>query len=57
MITTQFVILVSALAVSNVLAQAPNTLVANWLAKETTDFERAELLRNNEVKCFYWSIP
>ena len=43
-------IFISAIVIGTAVAQGPNALVARWLAKETTDLERAELLRNNEVK-------
>lgn len=50
-------IFISAIVIRSSVAQESNALLANWLAKETTDFERAELLRNNEVNiCLYFLV-
>ena len=49
-------ILISAIVIRNSMAQESNALLANWLAKQTTDFERAELFRNNEVTIHFYFL-
>ena len=45
----QLTLVVSALLINVIQAHPQNSAIANWFAKKSNDFEKAELIKNNEV--------
>ena len=41
---------ISAVLINAIMAQQPASMVANWLARETTAFAKDQLIKNNEVR-------